>query len=143
MEASWLWNRKAALREGQLQVGPTRMVIGLFSLLCAGIFLMGGLLPEGLLPALLGLAATVVAQPLLYKLLCHVTHQRLAIKPRSRIALIVQGLFFLAVLTQLGYNEAPGRVNFWVLIVGYLLSAGLAVLLSRWVCIPAPEEKEK
>ena len=143
MEASWLWNRKAALREGQLQVGPTRMVIGLFSLLCAGIFLMGGLLPEGLLPVPLRVAATGVAQPLPYKLGCHVTHWRLAIEARARIALSVQGLFFLAVITQLGYNEAPGRVNFWVLIVGYLLSAGLAVLLSRWVCIPAPEEKEK
>ena len=63
MEASWLWNRQAALREGQLQVIPTRIVVGIFSLLCAAIFFMAGLMADGVLYALLGLAATAVAQP--------------------------------------------------------------------------------
>jgi len=143
MEASWLWNRQAALREGQLHVSPTRIVLGLFSLLCAGIFLVGGLLEDSLLTTFLGVAAAAVAQPLLYKALCRVTHCRLAIKPRSRVALIVQGLLFLAVVSLLGYHQEPGKLNYLVLILGYALSAAVAIVLSRWVCIPAAKETPK
>jgi len=143
MEASWLWNRQAALREGQLQVIPTRIVVGIFSLLCAAIFFMAGLMADGVLYALLGLAATAVAQPLLYKILTQTTHQRRAIKPRSRVGLIVQGLIFLFFTFLLGYGVAPGHVNLLVLILGYLVSAGAAIVVSYWVCIPAPQKPEE
>jgi hypothetical protein len=30
-----------------------------------------------------------------------------------------------------------------VLILGYLVSAGAAIVVSRWVCIPAPQKPEE
>jgi hypothetical protein len=55
----------------------------------------------------------------------------------------VQGLISLFFTFLLGYGVAPGHVNLLVLILGYLVSAGVAIVVSRWVCIPAPQKPEE